>query len=183
MRRPPAVARDDNDQERSVSRKLQPKARAEVYRVIKRVGDSNYILGDVATGKEVSAFKQPVHADRIVPMEGGVLDEPIAESKEVVIEQRHGTITEQAWDGRVPVRLATDEAEDAFAHQFANDGAKRDEGKPGVWVDLARHTYYFPEVLSHIGEGRKRRERRTSETEPTSGASGEAVGFRSTGRA
>ena len=123
------------------------------------------------------SIKQPVHADRIVPMEGGLLDDPIAEAKEVVIEQRHGTITEQAWDGRVLVRLATDEAEDAFAHQFANDGAKRDEGKPGVWVDLARHTYYFPEVLSHIGEGRKRRERRTSETEPTSGASGEAVGF------
>ena len=69
--------------------------------MIRRVGDSNYILEDVATGKEVSAFKQPVHADRIIPMEGGVLDDPIAETKEVVIEQRHGTITEQAWDGRV----------------------------------------------------------------------------------
>ena len=125
LRRPPAVARDDNDQERSVSRKLQPKARVEVYRVNKRVGDSNYVLGDIATRNEVTSFKQPVHADRIVPMEGGVLDDPITESKEVVIEQHHGTITEQAWDGRVLVQLATDEAEDTFAHRFANDGAKK----------------------------------------------------------
>ena len=64
----------------------------EIYRVIKRVGDSNYVLGDVAIGREVSSFKQPVHADRIVPMDGGVLDEPIEEAKDVVIEQRqHGT--------------------------------------------------------------------------------------------
>ena len=39
LRRPPAIARDDNDQERSVSCKLQPKARVEVYMVNKRVGD------------------------------------------------------------------------------------------------------------------------------------------------
>ena len=57
-----------------------------------------------------------MHADRVVPMEGGVLDNPIAEAKEVVIEQHRWTITEQAWDGRVLVQLATDEAEDAFAH-------------------------------------------------------------------
>ena len=51
LRRPPAIARDDNDQERSVSRKLQPKARVKVYRVNKRVGDFKYIFGDIATGK------------------------------------------------------------------------------------------------------------------------------------
>ena len=37
--------------------KLQPKARVEVDKVIKRVGDSNYVLGDVATGTEISSFK------------------------------------------------------------------------------------------------------------------------------
>ena len=60
----------------------------EVFRVIKRVGDSNYILGDIATGKEVSTFKQPVHPYWIVPKKGDVLDHPIAESKELVIEHR-----------------------------------------------------------------------------------------------
>ena len=109
LRRPPAIARDEDNQEKPVSRKLQPKARVEVFRVIKRVGDSNYVLGDVATGKEITTFKQPVHADRIVPMEGGVLDEPISQAKDVVIEQRHGTIREQAWDGRVRVEMATDQ--------------------------------------------------------------------------
>ena len=127
-----------------------------MYRVNKRVGDSNYVLGDIATGSEVTSFKQPVHADRIVPMEGSVLDDPIAEAREVVVEQHHGTITEQAWDGRVLVQLATDEAEDAFAHRFANDGAKKDGRKPGVWIDLSRHTYYFPDALSSFGEGRRK---------------------------
>ena len=93
-------------------------------------------------------------------MEGGVLDEPIAEAKEVVIEQRHGTLKEQAWDGRVLVQMDTDEAEDTFAHQFAGDGAKKDERKPGVWVDLSRHVYYFPEAISDFSQGRDDRRRK-----------------------
>ena len=56
LRRPPAAVRHDGE-ERTVSRKLQSKARPEVYQVTKRVGDANYILGDVATGQEVTAFK------------------------------------------------------------------------------------------------------------------------------
>ena len=91
-------------------------------------------------------------------MDGGVL-EPISESKDVVIEQRHGTIREQAWDGRVRVQFATEAAEDEFAHRFRKDGATKDSGKSGVWVDLAHHTYYFTEAepLSDFTEGRKRR--------------------------
>ena len=69
LRRPPAAVRHDGE-ERTVSRKLQSKARPEVYQIIKRVGDANYILGDVATGQEVTAFKQPVHVDRLVVIEG-----------------------------------------------------------------------------------------------------------------
>ena len=99
-------------------------------------------------------------------MDGGVLDGPISETKEVVIEQRHGTITEQAWDGWVLVQLATDEAEDSFAHQFANDEAKRDEKKLGVWVDLSTHSYYFPEMLSSFTKGRKRRKRQDAQGVP-----------------
>ena len=52
------------------------------------------------------------------------------------------------------VQLATDEAEDTFSHHFRKDGAKKDEQKPGVWVDLSRHTYYFPEALSSFSEVR-----------------------------
>ena len=154
------MARDDDNQERSVSRKLQPKARVEVYRVIKRVGDSNYVLGDVATGIEASSFKQPVHADRIVPMDGGVLDEPIATEKNIVIEQHHGTIQEQAWDGRVRVQFATEAAEDEFAHRFRKDGATKDSKKSGVWVDLARHTYYFTEAELLFHRGAQKEEER-----------------------
>ena len=121
------------------------------------MGDSNYVLGDLATGQEVSSFKQPVHADRIVPMDGGVLDDPISETKEVIVEQRHGTIMEKAWDGRVLIEMATAQAEDDFACEFANMGAKRDDRNPGVWVDLSKHTYYFPEVFSSTTENRRGR--------------------------
>ena len=92
-------------------------------------------------------------------MEGGVLDEPISQAKDVVIEQRHGTIREQAWDGRVRVEMATSQAEDEFAHEFRHEGATKDERKTGVWVDLSKHTYYFPESLSGFTLGRKRRRR------------------------
>ena len=119
------------------------------------MGDSNYVLGDLATGKEVSSFKQPIHADRIVPMEGGVVETPISETKNVVIEQQPGTIMEQAWDGRVLIKMATEQAEDEFAHRYANMGTKRDERKPGVWVDLSKHAYYFPEEISGVSEGYK----------------------------
>ena len=57
---------------------------------------------------------------------------PISQAKDVVIEQRPGTIREQAWDGRVRVELATDEAEDEFAHEFRHDGATGDDKKSGV---------------------------------------------------
>ena len=35
-------------------------------------------------------------------------------------------------------------------------GATRDEKRSGEWVDLSKHTYYFPEVLSGFTQGRKR---------------------------
>ena len=89
-------------------------------------------------------------------MDGGVLDDPISETKEVIVEKRHGTIMEQAWDGRVLIEMATTQAEDNFACEFSNMGAKRDDRKPGVWVDLSRHTYYFPEVLSGVTETTRR---------------------------
>ena len=101
-----------------MSRKLQSKARPEVYKVIKRVGDLNYILGDSATGTQVTLFKQPVRVDRIVLMAGGVLDDPIAEAKDVVLEQCHGTIRQQARDGRILVEFEAAEADGEFAHSF-----------------------------------------------------------------
>ena len=56
-------------EECTVSRKLQSKARPEVHQVIKQVGDASYVLGDVATGLEITAFKQPVPVDRLVVVE------------------------------------------------------------------------------------------------------------------
>ena len=73
-------------EERTVSRKLQSKARPEAYQVIKRVGDANYVLGDVATGVEIKAFKQPVHADRLVVVEAGELPDAQSEHTRISIE-------------------------------------------------------------------------------------------------
>ena len=42
LRRPPAAVHHDGE-ERTVSRKLQSKARPEVYQVIEQVGDANYV--------------------------------------------------------------------------------------------------------------------------------------------
>ena len=117
LRRPPAAVRDHQDQGSAVSGKLQPKARVKVYGVIKRAGDSNYVLGDVATGKEVRSFKQPVHADRIVPMDGGVLDDLVSGTKEVV-DQRNSTITQLARDRRVLIQMASTEAKDELAYKI-----------------------------------------------------------------
>ena len=104
LRRPPAAVRHDGE-ERTVSRKLQSKARPEVYQVIKRVGDANYILGDVATGEEVTAFKQPVHADRLVVVEGSEFPDTPDEQTHISIEGVPGELRRQAWDGRVLVQL------------------------------------------------------------------------------
>eukprot|EP00969_Alexandrium_andersonii_P059624 2626309-Alexandrium_andersonii.AAC.1 len=114
LRRPPAAVRREGLEER-VSAKLQAKCRLDVYRVIKQTGPSNYVLGDVATGREVTTIKQPVHADRLVPLEVAELTEPIEEKKELEIEGRRGRLLRQALDGRVLVQLDTFKEEDDLA--------------------------------------------------------------------
>ena len=146
LRRPPAVRHDG--EERTVSRKLQSKARPEVYQIIKQVGDANYILGDVATGQEVTAFKQPVHADRLVVVEAGELPDAPDELTRVYIEGVSGTIKKQAWDGRVLVQFETRDQENAFVQRHSGQGVKKAVWPDkGVWVDLAKVDYHF------VGDG------------------------------
>ena len=145
LRRPPAAVRHDGE-ERSISRKLQSKARPEAYQVIKRVGDANYILGDVATGEEVTAFKQPEHADRLVLVEGSEFPDTPAEVTRVEIEGVPGVLKRQAWDGRVLIEMGSRAQEDAFVQRYATLGAKRAiPPEKGVWADLARFDYHFVE--------------------------------------
>ena len=71
LRRPPdAVLRAqglDDETVRGVSRRLVPKAEISPYVVIRRFGNA-YVLGDPNTKEEVKAFKQPVAAERLVPL-------------------------------------------------------------------------------------------------------------------
>ena len=144
LRRPPAAVKIDGEIE-SVSRKLQPRVRPEVFKIIKVIGDSNYILGDIASGREVTDFKQPVHGDRLVLFDGGMLDAPIDKKVDIEVEGYRGVVKDQAWDGRIRVEMATSEMEDDFAYDYRNLGTQKDVSARGVWIDLEKFRYCFHE--------------------------------------
>ena len=139
LRRPPLLQKDAP----AVSRKLQPRARLEAFAIKKQAGPNSFILADIASGAECTSFHQPVHADRLVPMEVPELAEPIDEALNLVIEGRRGTVERQALDGWVLIRLDTAAREDEFAEEFRRLGAKRDAEARGVWVDLQRFAHDF----------------------------------------
>jgi len=124
-----------------VSAKLQPKARCEAYVVLKRVGESIYALGDVATQREVGHFRQPVHADRCIPLEVGDLTEPMESKFRIEIEGRTGLIRRQAIDGRILVDFQSARLNDAFAQDFKRRGAHLSGDDRGVWLDSERFDY------------------------------------------
>ena len=138
LRRPPPHLRDD-----PVSRRLQSKADFSVYQVIKKVGDSNYVLGDPTTGLEIKSFAQPVHADRLVPLEVEELAEPISTKTFLEIDGLKGIVTRQSMDGRVLVELADEEAELNFAWDQRKQGASKHQAGRGVRVNLQSHDHQW----------------------------------------
>ena len=126
-----------------ISRKLLPRARLEAYVISKQAGPNSFILADIASGAECTAFLQPVHADRLVPMEVPELAEPIEEQLDLTIEGRSGSVERQALDGRVLIKLGTAVLEQEFAEHFRGLGAKLDPTSRGVWVDLQRFSHDF----------------------------------------
>jgi len=140
LKRPPPTLREEG-QEVKVSAKLQPKARLDVYKVIRKLG-SNYVLGDVATGKEVQGIVQPVHADRLIALNVKELTTPISEANRIILEGIHvGYIMAHAVDGRVLVRFSDRTREERF-HQ-THKGLGTVLAESGVWLDLARFDHYF----------------------------------------
>ena len=141
LRRPPPLSAVNDG---PVSRKLQPKTRFDVAVVLKKVGRSNYIIGDPATLEEWRHVKQPLHADPLVPLAASELTEPVAERNRIEVEGRPGVMRRQALDGKVLVTLASVEEEDEFAYAHRRLGAaKAGGGARGVWLDLTRHDYRF----------------------------------------
>ena len=134
VRRPPLL------QPEGVSRKLQARQRMDVYRVIKTIGDADYVLGDVVSGREVTAFKQPIHADRLVPLDVQELTEPITEDRRLTIEGTVGHITKMSLDGRVLVEMGARPRELEFAQRFKKLGATV-AAERGVWLDLSKFAY------------------------------------------
>ena len=127
------------------SRKIQPKSRLEAYVIIKKVGPNNFVLGDMATGAEITSFAQPVHADRLVPLEVAELATPLESQTKLVIEGREGEVLRQSLDGRVLIRLSSQAEEETFAGLHRRLGARLDAAR-GVWVDLARFVHDFSEL-------------------------------------
>lgn len=106
LKRPPLAGRDEEGEEAKISTKLRGKTRREAYKIIKTCGNSNYILGDVATGQECT-FHQPIHADRLIVYGEADLDPPISHAQELMIEGNKAKVLGQAWDGRVNITFGT----------------------------------------------------------------------------
>ena len=132
----------------TVSAKLRPRCRFDVYRIVKQTGPSNDVLGDVATGRDAMSFKQPAHADRLVPLEVAELAEPMEERLKIHVAGRNGTLVRQAVDGRVLLELDTPKNEDHFAHGHRKAGAVLapagarslglpGQGRPFAWRELS----------------------------------------------
>ena len=135
LRRPPAKLRKDG-QEVKVSAKLRPKARLEAYVVLKRIGET-YVLGDVATRREVSTFTQPVHADRLVLLNVQELTTPIAEQTKVILEgispgAHH--CTGSGWPS--PDRVERQESRGDVQQDLQED--ERHHGRPTRYLDRPR---------------------------------------------
>lgn len=125
------------------SRKLQPRAKTYVYKIIKTVGDGDtYVLGDPATGQEDRRIIQPVHADRLIPLLITDLTTPIEEKNWITLEGLYeGRIHSQSVDGRVLVKLTNRKLEDKFTNDYRHLGVVRNTDGNGVWVDLTRLDY------------------------------------------
>ena len=134
VRRPPFL------QAEAIRHKLQPKQRMGAFKVIKRVGDSDYVLGGTASGKEATGFRQPVHADRLVPLDAFELTTPIEETRALALEGQQARAMRMAVDGRVLVELAARQKEKDFAFRHRKLLVREAEDGRGVWLDLATFT-------------------------------------------
>ena len=69
-------------------------------------------------------FAQPVHADRLVPLEVAELATPLESQTKLVIEGREGEVLRQSLDGRVLIRLSSQAEEETFAGLHRRLGAR-----------------------------------------------------------
>jgi hypothetical protein len=139
LRRPPHHLENADDMKNMASRKVWPKADLEVYKIIKIGGNNVYYLGDAVTGREVKTFKQPVHADRLVPVTATELTVPLEQRLAITVDGEVGRVRRQAIDGRVMIDFLDPDKNRRVAHQWRKLGALFEpEGAAGVWLDLAK---------------------------------------------
>jgi hypothetical protein len=138
LQRPPGKV---TQAEAGVSKRLVGKNFPQVYRVLRRVGDTNYVIGDVLTGKEDGSIKQPIHAARLVPIACAELAAAIEQPQHVYVDGMRGKIQRVALDGRVLIDFGSSERNANWAFDNRHLGAVAEpasrDGAHGIWVDLA----------------------------------------------
>ncbi len=105
VRKPPTQAKRDSgaapetaEEEKGVSRRLQPLTYPRAYRVKKLVGSKSYVLEDADTGSTELPFSQPVALSRLVPLELSQLEAPVNPDQDLWIDVKsnlHGR--ENTW--------------------------------------------------------------------------------------
>jgi hypothetical protein len=149
LRRPPdAVLKAqglDDETVRGVSRRLVPEAEISPYVVIRRFGNA-YVLGDPNTKEEVKAFKQPVAAERLVPLTANELEEGYETKVSVEVAGETGVVQGMGMDGRVRVTFGNEQMEDQVWLR-TKPAAVKDMTKGGLWLDLTKIEHTFAEEI------------------------------------
>ena len=103
--------------EPTVSARLQQKTYDGLYQVVEVFGEPEqakaYVVSDLRGRRHDLGFQQPVHHDRLIPVEVGPLVKPAGESPTRIAianrgRDRDATITAQTIDGKVYVRYDDD---------------------------------------------------------------------------
>ena len=95
------------------------------------------VVGDVSTGREITSFTQPIHADRLVTIELAQLEEPLESYDQMRVEGVQGRVVRMALDGRVLLDFG--DQNDTFFRQHRMRATQDDTG--ACWLDLAKFEY------------------------------------------
>ncbi len=124
---------------------MVPKADISPYVVIRKFGNA-YVLGDPNTKEEVKAFKQPVAAERLVPLTADELEEGYETKVSVEVAGETGIVQGMGMDGRVRVTFEDEQTEDRVWLR-TKPAAVKDLTRGGIWLDLTKIEHTFAEEI------------------------------------
>ena len=101
---------------------------------------------EILTKEEVKAFKQPVAAERLVPLTANELEEGYETKVSVEVAGETGVVQGMGMDGRVRVTFENEQIEDQVWLR-TKPAAVKDLTKGGVWLDLTKIEHTFAEEI------------------------------------